>query len=438
MRVQDIIATKRDGHALDPEQIRFFISGYTDGAIPDYQAAALVMAITIRGMEPDELSIWTDAMLHSGGVVDLSAIAGVKVDKHSTGGVGDKTSICLAPAVAACGVPVPMISGRGLGHTGGTLDKLESIPGFSVDQPVERFCELVAEHGLALIGQTEDLAPADRKLYSLRDVTATVPSIPLISSSIMSKKLAEGMDALVLDVKVGAGAFMKTEPEARRLAETLVDIGSRAGKHVSALMTRMEEPLGEAVGNANETIEAIEVLKGRGPADVTELTYALGAEMLMLGGKAESAAQAREKLGEAISSGRALQTLKDLAAAQGGDAEALDDYSLFPVAAHTVEVCAPSAGVVQSIDAAEVGIGGMVLGAGRRVASDEVDHGVGVTVHKHVGDEVATGEPLVTLAYNADKHLTDAVNRILGAYDIGPDPVEKGPLVIDIIRGEPV
>jgi pyrimidine-nucleoside phosphorylase len=437
MRVQDIIAIKRDGGALDPEQIRFFIGGYTDGSIPDYQAAALAMAIMLRGMEPDELSVWTDAMLHSGSVVDLSSIPGVKVDKHSTGGVGDKISICLAPAVAACGVPVPMISGRGLGHTGGTLDKLESIPGFSVNQPVERFCELVAEHGLALIGQTEDLAPADRKLYALRDVTATVPSIPLISSSIMSKKLAEGMDALVLDVKVGAGAFMKTEPEARRLAETLVGIGSRAGKRVTALMTRMEEPLGEAVGNANETIEAIEVLKGRGPADVTELTFALGAEMLVLGGKAESAAEAREKLGDAISSGRALQTLKDLATAQGGDAEAMDDYSRFPSAANRLDVGASEAGVVQSIDAAEVGIGGMLLGAGRQVASDEVDHGVGVTVHKHVGDEVAEGEPLVTLSYNADGGLTDATNRILDAYTIGSDPVEKGTLVIDVIHGEP-
>lgn len=437
MRVQDIIAVKRDGGVLSEEQIRHFIDGYTDGSIPDYQAAALAMAIMIRGMEPPELSVWTDAMLHSGSVVDLSSIAGVKVDKHSTGGVGDKISICLAPAVAACGVPVPMISGRGLGHTGGTLDKLESIPGFSVDQPVERFCALVAEHGLALIGQTEDLAPADRKLYALRDVTATVPSIPLISSSIMSKKLAEGMDALVLDVKVGAGAFMKTEPEARELAQTLVGIGSRAGKRVSALMTRMEEPLGEAVGNANETIEAIEVLKGRGPADVTELTFALGAEMLVLGGKAGSMAEAREQLGEAIASGRALQTLKDLAAAQGGDAEAMEDYGLFPGAASTLEVGAPEGGVVQSIDAAEVGIGGMLLGAGRQVSSDEVDHGVGVTVRKHVGDKVAEGEPLVTLAYNADTNLTDAVNRILGAYVIGPDAVSKGPLIIDTIRGEP-
>lgn len=437
MRVQDIIAVKRDGGALSPDQIRYFISGYTDGSIPDYQAAALAMAIMLRGMEPDELSVWTDAMLHSGSVVDLSSVSGVKVDKHSTGGVGDKISICLAPAVAACGVPVPMISGRGLGHTGGTLDKLESIPGFSVDQPVERFCELVEKHGLALIGQTEDLAPADRKLYALRDVTATVPSIPLISSSIMSKKLAEGMDALVLDVKVGAGAFMKTEPEARLLAQTLVDIGSRAGKRVSALMTRMEEPLGEAVGNANETMEAIDVLKGRGPADVTELTYALGAEMLVLGGKAESTSEAREQLGEAISSGRALQKLKDLVAAQGGDAEAMDDYRRFPGAASSLDVGAPEAGVVQSIDAAEVGIGGMLLGAGRRVAADEVDHGVGVTVHKHVGDSVEAGETLVTLAYNADKSLTEAVNRILGAYVIGPDAVEKGPLVIDVIRGEP-
>lgn len=435
MRVQDIITVKRDGGALSPEQIRFFIAGYTDGSIPDYQAAALAMAIMLRGMEPDELAVWTDAMLHSGRVVDLSDVPGIKVDKHSTGGVGDKISLPLAPAVAACGVPVPMISGRGLGHTGGTLDKLESIPGFSVNQPVERFRELVREHGIALIGQTADLAPADRKLYALRDVTATVPSIPLIASSIMSKKLAEGIDALVLDVKVGTGAFMKTEADARRLAETLVGIGVRAGKRVSALLTRMDEPLGEAVGNANEMIESLEVLRGRGPADVTELTYALGAEMLILGGKARAAAEARDQLGEAIASGRALQKLRDLTTAQGGDARALDDYERFPGAAHVSDVRAPAAGVVQAIDASEVGIAGMLLGAGRRVAADVVDHGVGVTVRQHVGDRVAAGDVLATLHFNADANLAAAEARLGGAYRIGPDPVTVGPLVIDVIRG---
>jgi pyrimidine-nucleoside phosphorylase len=439
MRVQDIIATKRDGGRMTAQQIRFFIAGYTDGSIPDYQAAALCMAIMIRGMEPDELSVWTDAMLHSGRVVDLSSVPGVKVDKHSTGGVGDKISLCLAPAVATCGVPVPMISGRGLGHTGGTLDKLESIPGFSVDQTVERFCELVAEHRMALIGQTADLAPADRKLYALRDVTATVPSIPLIASSIMSKKLAEGMDALVLDVKVGAGAFMKSVPEARELARTLVSIGVRAGKRVTALLTRMDEPLGNAVGNANETIEAVEVLKGRGPSDVTALTYALGSEMLVLGGKAATTEQGRNLVGDAISSGRALQTLKDLVSAQGGDAEALEDYDRFPQAAATADVEAPRAGVVQRIDAAEVGIAGMLVGAGRQVSTDTIDHGVGVTVHKHVGDAVAAGEPLATLQHNpdgADARLGTAKERLLGAYELGDDPVSVGPLVIDTIRGE--
>ncbi len=436
MRVQDIIATKRDGGRMTPEQIRFFIAGYTDGSIPDYQAAALCMAIMIQGMEPDELSHWTDAMLHSGRVVDLTAVPGIKVDKHSTGGVGDKISLCLAPAVAACGVPVPMISGRGLGHTGGTLDKLESIPGFSVDQPVERFCELVAEHHMALIGQTADLAPADRKLYALRDVTATVPSIPLIASSIMSKKLAEGMDALVLDVKVGAGAFMKTVPEARELARTLVSIGVRAGKKVTALLTRMEEPLGNAVGNANETIEAVEVLKGRGPSDVTALTYALGAEMLVLGGRADSTDEARNRIGEAISAGRALQTLEELVAAQGGDAAALQDYDRFPSAAATADIPAPQAGVVQRIDAAEVGIAGMLVGAGRQVSTDTIDHGVGITVHKHMGDAVAAGEPLATIHYNADEQLGAAKQRLSGAYELGDEPVSVGPLVIDTIRGE--
>jgi pyrimidine-nucleoside phosphorylase len=435
MRVQDIITVKRDGGALSPEQIRFFISGYTDGTIPDYQAAALCMAIMLRGMEPDELAVWTDAMLHSGRVVNLSDVPGIKVDKHSTGGVGDKISLPLAPAVAACGVPVPMISGRGLGHTGGTLDKLEAIPGFSVNQPVERFRELVRTHGLALIGQTADLAPADRKLYALRDVTATVPSIPLIASSIMSKKLAEGIDALVLDVKVGTGAFMKTEADARRLAETLVGIGVRAGKRVSALLTRMDEPLGEAVGNANEMIESIHVLQGHGPGDVTELTYALGAEMLILGGKARREAEAREQLGEAIASGRALQKLRDITAAQGGDVRAIDDHGRFPGAAHARDVKAPVAGFVQAIDASEVGIAGMLLGAGRRVAADVVDHGVGVTVHKHVGDRVAAGDVLATLHYNADGNLPAAEARLGGAYRIGPDPVTVGPLVIDVIRG---
>lgn len=436
MRVQDIIATKRDGGRLEPDQIRFFIEGYTDGSIPDYQAAALCMAIMIRGMEPEELSVWTDAMLHSGRVVDLSSVPGIKVDKHSTGGVGDKISLCLAPAVAACGVPVPMISGRGLGHTGGTLDKLEAIPGFSVDQSVERFCELVAKHKMALIGQTEDLAPADRKLYALRDVTATVPSIPLIASSIMSKKLAEGMDALVLDVKVGAGAFMKNVDDARELARTLVTIGVRAGKDVTALLTRMEEPLGNAVGNANETIEAIEVLKGNGPSDVTAITYALGSEMLVLGGKAKSTEEARNLLGEAITSGRALQTMKDLVAAQGGDAEALDDYTRFPGAASSADVTAPRAGVVQRIDAAEVGIAGMLVGAGRQQSADTIDHGVGVTVHKHVGEDVGAGEPLATVHYNDDTNLVAAQKRLLGAYEIGDDPVTVGPLIIDTIRGD--
>ncbi|MDY0002690.1 MAG: thymidine phosphorylase [Polyangia bacterium] len=436
MRVQDIIATKRDGGRLSKEQIRAFIQGYTGGSIPDYQAAALLMAILWRGMEPEELSAWTDAMLHSGIVVDLSDLPGVKVDKHSTGGVGDKISLCLAPAVAACGVPVPMISGRGLGHTGGTLDKLEAIPGFAVNQPVERFRELLVEHGFALIGQTADIVPADRKLYALRDVTATVPSIPLIASSIMSKKLAEGMDALVLDVKVGAGAFMRTVEDARALARTLIGIGLGAGKQVTAVLTRMEEPLGNAVGNANETIESIEVLKGRGPADVTALTYALGSEMLVLGGKAATVEEARTLLGQAIVSGRALAAMKGLVRAQGGDPEALEDYGRFPAARSSADVTAPCAGVVQSIDAAEVGIAGMLLGAGRRVAADPVDHGVGVTVHRHVGDQVAAGEPLATLLYNDPAHLDEARRRLAAAYRLCDDPVESEPLVIEVLRGK--
>ena len=325
MRAYDIIRKKRDGVALSDEEIRAFLAGYTDGSIPDYQAAALAMAVFFRGLDPRELATWTDAMLHSGDVIDLSDLPGRKVDKHSTGGVGDKVSLCLAPIVAACGVKVPMVSGRGLGHTGGTLDKLEAIPGFTVDLPLARFREIVADVGLCLIGQTERLAPADRKLYALRDVTATVESIPLIASSILSKKLAEGIDALVLDVKVGRGAFMKTEDDARILARTMVDIGTRVGKQVVALLTDMSQPLGLAVGNALEVVEALEVLRGGGPADLVEITLALAAEMLVLGGVADDLDAGRARALEAIADGSALERMRRLVAAQGGDPSVIDD-----------------------------------------------------------------------------------------------------------------
>lgn len=435
MLVQDIIATKRFGKTLTPEQIRFFISGYSNGDIPDYQAAALVMAIAIRGMSPEELSPWTDAMLHSGKVLDLSSIPGTKVDKHSTGGVGDKISICLAPLVAACGVPVPMISGRGLGHTGGTLDKLEAIPSFDVRLSTEQFIELVKSVGLCLIGQTEDLAPADRKLYSLRDVTSTVESIPLIASSIMSKKLAEGIDALVLDVKVGRGAFMKTEKDARALAETLIGIGVRAKKKVTAFLTDMEGVLGYTVGNALETQEALDVLRGKGPADVTELTMQLGAEMLILGDRAKDHGHARSLLEEAVSTGTALEKMKTLIEAQGGDPRVIDDESVFPRASKSVSVEAPRDGFVLSQDSLGVARAAMLVGAGRRKAEDSIDPAVGVTLKAKRGEKVSKGQPLAVLHHNEKGAIDEALSALSKAFVLGDTPPEDRPLIIDVMKG---
>jgi pyrimidine-nucleoside phosphorylase len=435
MRIQDIIAVKKEANPLTADQIRTFIHGYASGEIPDYQAAALVMAIAIHGMNPAELEVWTDAMLHSGKVVDLSAVAGTKVDKHSTGGVGDKISICLAPAVAACGVPVPMISGRGLGHTGGTLDKLEAIPGFDVNLSTERFVRQVGQIGVCLIGQTADLAPADRKLYALRDVTATVESIPLIASSIMSKKLAEGIDGLVLDVKVGDGAFMKTMPQARKLAETLVEIGSRAGKRVTAFLTRMDQVLGRQVGNANETAEAIEILHGRGPHDVYELTVTLGAEMLRIGNVCTTEEQAKKRIEHALSSGEALQKMVQIIEAQNGDPKVCENTTALATADHVKEIPAPQKGYVLRMRSRSIGQGAMLLGAGRQTAEDDIDPAVGVTINKKVGDSVEAGESLATVHYNNAQNLQDACARIAKAFDIGPSAVEKQPLILDVIRG---
>ena len=436
MRAQELIARKRDGGELAPAELRALVAGITDGSVPDYQAAAFLMAVFFRGMTPAELAAWADAMLRSGDVLDLSAIAARKVDKHSTGGVGDKISLPLAPAVAACGVAVPMVSGRGLGHTGGTLDKLEAIPGFSVNLPVERFRAQVAELGVCMIGQTERIAPADRKLYALRDVTATVESIPLIASSIMSKKLAEGIDALVLDQKVGAGAFMKRIEDARALARTIIGIGRAAGKRVTALITAMDQPIGRAVGNASEVEESIETLRGRGPADTRELTVALGAEMLVLGGVAADSAAGRVRIEAVLDGGQALERFAQLIAAQGGDARVCEDTGRLPQARTRREVVATAAGVVEAIDAEAVGIAAMMLGAGRRTKEDRIDPAVGIDVLKKVGDRVVAGEPLALLRVNDTAQADAAAARYLGAVRIGAGAgaVALRPTVLEVLR----
>jgi len=403
--------------------------------VPDYQMAAFCMAVFFRGMGAKELDALTRAMLLSGDVLDLSDVPGVKVDKHSTGGVGDKVSLALAPLAAACGARVPMISGRGLGHTGGTLDKLESIPGFRVDLPVQRFREVVASVGACLIGQTERLAPADRKLYALRDVTATVESIPLISASIMSKKLAEGIDALVLDVKVGSGAFMKRIEQARELARTLCGIGRSFGKRVTALLTGMDQPLGRAVGNALEVAEAVELLRGGGPEDLRQVTVELTAEMLLLAGVAADPTGARRAVEAAIRDGRGLAKLREIVAAQGGAVAAVDDLSLLPRAEGALAVPAPEGGVVQAIDAEGLGLAAMALGAGRARVEDRIDPGVGLTVRKKVGDRVEAGEPLCTVHHGRGGAETpeQVAERVRRAYQFGPGPVPPEPLVLERI-----
>ncbi len=434
MRPQDLIRKKRDAQEMPVADIKEFLAGVSDGTLPDYQAAALLMAIYFQGMTDSELSAWTEAMLRSGRVLDLSSIPGVKVDKHSTGGVGDKISLCLAPLVAACGVPVPMISGRGLGHTGGTLDKLEAIPGFSTNMDVPGFIEAVEQVNMALIGQTDDLAPADRKLYALRDVTSTVESIPLISSSIMSKKLAEGMDALVLDVKVGNGAFMKDLATARELAETMQGIGRRAGKRVTAFLSDMNQPLGREVGNANETREAIEILRGEGPGDLLDLTLQLGAEMLVLGQITPDQDEATQRIRDARGSGAGLQKLAQCIERQGGDPRVCDDVSLLPAAAETRTVKAARAGVLASVATEQVGIAGMILGAGRKHVTDPVDHSVGLTICARLGDELSEGDPLVVLHHN-DAAKADAAEAALeGVFTVADDCEPPPPLIYEVLR----
>jgi pyrimidine-nucleoside phosphorylase len=434
MRAYDLIKQKRDGAALSGADVRALVDGYVKGDVADYQMAAFAMAVFFRGMSKDEVVALTTSMLHSGEVVDLSDVPGVKVDKHSTGGVGDKISLPLAPAVTACGVPVPMVSGRGLGHTGGTLDKLESIPGFKVDLPLSEYRRLVKELGCCLIGQTKEIAPADKKLYALRDVTATVDCIPLIASSIMSKKLAEGIDALVLDVKVGSGAFMKKLEDARTLAQTMVDIGAGMGKSIVARLTSMEQPLGLMVGNALEVQESLDVLEGKGPPDIVALTVELGAEMLVLGKVAKDLADGRARIERVLKDGSARETFGKIIEAQGGDRRVLDNRALLPSAPRTVEVHPSRAGIVQRIDTEAIGVASMMLGGGRQKASDVVDPRVGIRMNAEIGTRLGPGDSVATL-HVGEVGIDEAKALVQRAFSMGDAPAAPPALFVERIAG---
>jgi pyrimidine-nucleoside phosphorylase len=437
MRTVDVIRHKRDGGRLTLDEIEYFVAGVTHGTLPDYQAAALLMAILLRGMTPEETAQLTDAMVRSGIRVSLTGVPGVPVDKHSTGGVGDKTSLILAPLAIACGAVVPMMSGRGLGHTGGTLDKLESIPGFRTALSLDEFRQAVMTVGGALIGQTAEIAPADRRLYALRDVTGTVESIPLITASIMSKKIAEGIGALVLDVKTGAGAFMKTHEDTRRLAESLVSIGNASGVRTEALITRMDAPLGRAVGNANEVVESIETLKGRGPADLEELSVALAARMLILAGVSGDVATAERCVRGALSSGAGVEAFGRIIENQGGDPRVIDDYTRLPEAPDEYRIIATRDGVLRGLQAEDIGRAAVALGAGREKLDDHVDHGVGIMVLKPPGSPVRAGDAILLVHHRDGRGLADAVPLLENALDIGDDARGQEPLIIDTV-GIPV
>lgn len=411
MRMVDIITKKQNGEELTTEEIKFFIKGYTDGSIPDYQASALAMAIYFQDMTDRERADLTMAMVNSGETIDLSAIEGIKVDKHSTGGVGDTTTLVLAPLVAALDVPVAKMSGRGLGHTGGTIDKLEAIKGFHVELSKDEFIKLVNRDKVAVIGQSGNLTPADKKLYALRDVTGTVNSIPLIASSIMSKKIAAGADAIVLDVKTGAGAFMKTDEDAVNLAKAMVRIGNNVGRQTMAVISDMSQPLGFAIGNALEVKEAIDTLKGEGPEDLTELVLTLGSQMVVLAKKAETLDEAREKLIDVMKNGKALQKFKGFLQNQGGDSSVADNPEKLPQAAYKIDIPAKEAGVVSEIVADQIGVAAMLLGAGRATKEDKIDLAVGIMLRKKVGDAVEKGEPLVTLYANRE-NVDDVIEKV--------------------------
>jgi len=433
MRTVDLIQRKRDGEELAPEEIEFLIEGYTNGDIPDYQMSAFLMAVFYSSMSDREVSRLTECMLRSGDTVDLSSISGVKVDKHSTGGVGDKTSFIVAPLAAAAGVVVPMMSGRGLGHTGGTLDKLESIPGFRTDLTAEEFTAQLKEHNLAFIGQTDRLAPADRKLYALRDVTGTVESIPLISSSIMSKKLAEGIDSLVLDVKVGNGGFMKKQVDARRLAQTMVGIGRRMDKKVQALITDMNQPLGYAVGNALEIMEASQTLQNAGPADLTKLSLELAARMIHLGKKAATLDEARRIAEKHLVDGSGYKKFKDVVAAQGGNPQALDKFELLPNATGMREITSPRAGYVSVIDAEDIGVASNMIGAGRNKKEDSIDPAVGIILEVKVGEKVDAGSVLCRIYYTREESVEEAADMVEDAFRISAQKPDERELILEVV-----
>jgi pyrimidine-nucleoside phosphorylase len=433
MRTVDLIQRKRDGEELAPEEIEFLVEGYTNGDIPDYQMSSFLMAVYFSGMSDREVSRLTECMLRSGNTVDLSAIPGHKVDKHSTGGVGDKTSFIVAPLAAAAGVIVPMMSGRALGHTGGTLDKLESIPGFHTNLTAEEFQKQLAELGLAFIGQSDELAPADRKLYALRDVTATVESIPLISSSIMSKKLAEGIDSLVLDVKVGHGAFMKKQVDARRLAQTMVGIGRRMDKKVQALITDMNQPLGYAIGNALEIMEASQTLQNAGPADLTKLSLELAARMIFLGKKAGSLEEARLIAEKHLVDGSAYKKFKQAVQAQGGNPQALDKFELLPNATGMREITSPRAGYVSVIGAQDIGIASNMIGAGRDKKEDSIDPAVGIILEVKVGEKVDAGSVLCRLYYTKEDRVEEAAEIVEDAFRISATKPDERELILEVV-----
>jgi len=433
-RAIDVIRKKRDGIDLSSSEIGGLVSAYTDGEIPDYQVAAWLMAVVLRGMTRPETAALTDAMLHSGEVLDLSSLSARKVDKHSTGGVGDKTSLVLAPLAAAAGIAVPMISGRGLGHTGGTLDKLEAIPGFNVNLSVADFRRVLETCGCAMIGQTAEIAPADRKLYALRDVTGTVESPYLICASIMSKKLAEGIDALVLDVKTGSGAFMKSEKDAAFLAELMVETGERMGKKMVALITDMDQPLGNMIGNALEVVEVVDVLRGGGPQDLRELCVELAGWMLHLGGASKTVAEGKQQSATLISSGKALEKFSQMIELQGGDPRVVDDAKQLPQAGYTLQVSSAKAGYLSSIQCEEVGTACVILGGGRERKEDSVDPAVGIALHKKVGDRVSAGEPLATIYYNIEAKAARAKQLIEASCAVADTPpAMKRPLVHRVI-----
>ncbi len=432
MLMYEIIKKKREGFSLNENEMEFVIKGFTDGKIPDYQMSALLMAIFFRGFSMPELSVWTRAMLFSGEIIDLSSIKTPKIDKHSTGGVGDKVSLALAPLVAACGVIVPMISGRSLGHTGGTLDKLESIPGFRVFLSQKEMLRLLVKHGFFFGGQTETIVPADKKIYALRDATGTVESKPLIASSIMSKKLAESIDGLVLDIKVGSGAFIKTLSEAKELAQLMTHIGNAMGVKISGIYSNMNEPLGQTIGNSLEAIEAFEILHGRGPEDVKKIIIELGGLMLSSAGLCTTLEQGKNIIMQAIESKKGLEKMANIIQEQGGNPDVLKDYSLMPTAKYARDILAPHSGIITRIQCEKIGMLSVLLGAGRRTKEDAVDPAVGFTMHKKIGDAVFSSEPIITIHYNSEEHLDTISSEIIQCFTIeNKDSILRQKLILE-------